>query len=234
LLDNPEFADQVIPDLARWEDWSVLDRLVEMFKSSDKNGYVRQPVVTYLTVASEQQGDVGTRAQTALNELEQIDPEGVKQARALMAFGALGRARASSSTNSGTTTVSTDAKDSSSGPADAADDLAASPAEIKEAEEADPADFADPEGFSDGEVAGESAADEDEATSIESNASQSDEPKQASSSANSLSESRPASTIVAPVLPEAELNTLLAVGVPLAAAALLMGVYWMILRIGAV
>ena len=62
LLKNPEFADQVILDLSRWEDWSVLDQLVEMFKTSDEKGYVRQPVVSYLTVASEQQGDVGARA----------------------------------------------------------------------------------------------------------------------------------------------------------------------------
>ncbi len=38
LLDNPDFADQVILDLSRWEDWSVLDRLVEMFKKSDCQG----------------------------------------------------------------------------------------------------------------------------------------------------------------------------------------------------
>ncbi|HEY3392408.1 MAG TPA: hypothetical protein VGK58_06865, partial [Lacipirellulaceae bacterium] len=98
VLDNPEFAEQVIPDLARWEDWSVLDKLVSMYKESDEHGYVRQPVVTYLTVASEQPGDVGTRATKALAELEKLDPEGVKQARSLMAFGALARARATSAT----------------------------------------------------------------------------------------------------------------------------------------
>ena len=70
LLDNPDFADQVVLDLSRWEDWSVLDRLVEMFKKSDAKGYIRQPVVSYLTVASEQSGDVGTRAKAALAELE--------------------------------------------------------------------------------------------------------------------------------------------------------------------
>ena len=56
LLDNPDFADQVILDLSRWEDWSVLDRVVDMFKKSDAKGFVRQPVVSYLTVASEQPG----------------------------------------------------------------------------------------------------------------------------------------------------------------------------------
>ena len=53
----------MIPDLARWEDWSVLDRLVEMYKTGDEKSYVRQPVVTYLTVASEQPGDVGDAGQ---------------------------------------------------------------------------------------------------------------------------------------------------------------------------
>ena len=94
LLDNADFADQVILDLSRWEDWSVLDRLVEMYKSSDKRAYVRPPIVTYLTVAGEQSGDVASRATAALAELEQFDPEGVKQARGLMTFGVLGRARA--------------------------------------------------------------------------------------------------------------------------------------------
>src|SRR5256885_1617944 len=93
LLNNPDFADQVILDLSRWEDWSVLDRIVEMFKNSDAKGDVRQPVVSYLTVASEQPGDVGTRAKAAMAELEKLDPETVKTARSLMAFGALGRAR---------------------------------------------------------------------------------------------------------------------------------------------
>ncbi len=90
LLDNPDFADQVILDLSRWEDWSVLDRLVEMFKTSDAKGYVRQPVVSYLTVASEQPGDVGVRAKAAMAELEKLDPETVKTARSLMAFGRWG------------------------------------------------------------------------------------------------------------------------------------------------
>src|SRR4051794_7570307 len=102
LLNNQDFADQVILDLSRWEDWSVLDRIVEMFKTSDSKGYVRQPVVSYLTVASEQPGDVGTRAKAAMAELEKLDPETVKTARSLMAFGALGRARGvASAANSG-------------------------------------------------------------------------------------------------------------------------------------
>jgi hypothetical protein len=93
LLENPEFADQVIVDLARWEDWSVLERLVTMFKTSDKNGYVRPPVVAYLLSAMEQPGAVGVRAAAAMSELEQLDSEVVKRARATAAFGFLQRAR---------------------------------------------------------------------------------------------------------------------------------------------
>jgi hypothetical protein len=246
LLDNPEFADQVIPDLARWEDWSVLDRLVNMFKSSDKNGYVRQPVVTYLTVASEQPGDLGKRAQTALNELEQIDPEGVKQARALMAFGALGRARASSAANANTATATSDTDESPSTPANATQDLAASPAEIQEAETAKPADFADPESFTSGDAISEPDTGTKDTTAIESNAATPNEPQVSTPTATSVEQPAPPTegseavgktapnSLASPAPEKPELNSFLAVGVPLAAAALLMGVYWFILRLGAV
>jgi hypothetical protein len=93
LLDHPDFADQVIPDLARWDDWEILDRLVGMFHNADDRSFVRQPIVTYLIVASEQEGDVGTRAKNALKELESLDPEAVERAHSLMAFGYLGRSR---------------------------------------------------------------------------------------------------------------------------------------------
>jgi hypothetical protein len=102
LLDNSDFADQVIPDLARWEDWSVMDRLVAMFKAGDEKSYIRPPVVTYLTVASEQPGDVGDRAKAAMSELEKLDPDGVKKARNMMAFGFLARARAAATPSTAT------------------------------------------------------------------------------------------------------------------------------------
>jgi len=95
VLDNPEIADQVIPDLTRWEDWEILDRLVTMFKTSDSDGWIRQPVISYLVVAAEQPGDIGTRAEQALTELEQLDPKTVERARSLMAFSGFGRAVAS-------------------------------------------------------------------------------------------------------------------------------------------
>lgn len=96
VLDKPDFAEQAITDLSRWEDWSVLDRLVTMFKEADPKTYVKQPIVAYLDQASHQPGDVGQRATAALEEIEQLDPETVKRARSLLAFGFLGRARAPS------------------------------------------------------------------------------------------------------------------------------------------
>lgn len=87
LLDNDEIADQVIPDLTRWEDWEIMDRLVEKFKASDEDGWIRQPVVSYLLTAAEQGGEIGEKANAAVAELEQIDPEGVKRARSYLSWG---------------------------------------------------------------------------------------------------------------------------------------------------
>ena len=105
LLDNPDFADQVIPDLARWEDWDVLERLADMYESTFEDRpdggaplkYVREPIITYLDVAAEQEGDVAQRAATALARVEPIDEDVVKRARSLRAFGFLAQARAKQS-----------------------------------------------------------------------------------------------------------------------------------------
>jgi hypothetical protein len=93
-LEHKEFADQVIPDLARWEDWTVMPRLVKMFKDSPSDDWIRTPVVSYLLVAADQPGDVGVEAQAALKELESLDAETVERARALEAFAIMPRAGA--------------------------------------------------------------------------------------------------------------------------------------------
>lgn len=91
VLDNPEAADLILPDLTRWEDWEVLDRLVKMYKEADKDSWIRDPVVSYVVVASEQPGDVGERAAKALAEFEEIDPQGVKRAKSYLSFGMFAR-----------------------------------------------------------------------------------------------------------------------------------------------
>lgn len=92
-LDHPDLADQVVPDLARWEDWDSLPRLVQMFKESEPKDWIRQPVVSYLLVAAEQPGDVGSEARQAIAELESLDPETVERAKSLSMFNLLGAGR---------------------------------------------------------------------------------------------------------------------------------------------
>ena len=81
VLDKPDSADLVMTDLTRWEDWEVLDRLVQMFMDSDEDSWLRSPVISYVLEAARQPGDVGERATAALAEIEKIDPQGVKRAQ---------------------------------------------------------------------------------------------------------------------------------------------------------
>ncbi len=75
MLDRPQLADLVIPDLARWEDWSVMDRLVELFKNADdESSWVRVPVVNYLRACPL------PKAKVYLDELAKLDPETMKRA----------------------------------------------------------------------------------------------------------------------------------------------------------
>ena len=81
LLEEPKLADLVIADLARWEDWSVIDKLAELFEKADSdNIFVREPVVNYLKACPE------PRAAQVLARLETIDPEAVRRAATLAGF----------------------------------------------------------------------------------------------------------------------------------------------------
>jgi hypothetical protein len=78
LLDEPKLADLVIADLARWQDWSVVGRLAELFEKADAdNIFVREPVVNYLKACPLPEAAV------ALEKLEKIDPEAVRRAATL-------------------------------------------------------------------------------------------------------------------------------------------------------
>ena len=75
MLDQANLADLVIPDLARWEDWSVMPRLVELFKTSnEKTSYMRVPIINYHRACPKPE------AKTALEELAKLDPAAMKQA----------------------------------------------------------------------------------------------------------------------------------------------------------
>ena len=81
LLEEPKLADLVIADLARWQDWSVIEKLTELFIQADAdNIFVREPVINYLKVCPLPE------AAAALKKLEKIDPEAVRRAVALAGF----------------------------------------------------------------------------------------------------------------------------------------------------
>ena len=74
VLDHPRLADQAVMDLARWGDWTVMDRLVELFKSKDPEttSFVRIPVINYLRACPL------PRAKVVIEELRKIDPKAVQ------------------------------------------------------------------------------------------------------------------------------------------------------------
>lgn len=76
LLERPDLADLVIPDLARWGDWSQLDKLCDLFEhATDENNWVRMPVVNYVRACPLPE------AKEKLKRLEEIDPAAVKRAK---------------------------------------------------------------------------------------------------------------------------------------------------------
>jgi hypothetical protein len=244
LLDNPDFADQVIPDLSRWGDWSVLDRLVAMFKASDEKGFVRQPVVTYLMVASEQEGDVGKRGAAALAELEKYDPESVERAKSLAAFGFLSRARADGGGANAVRPEDTPVPDPSSalvgGEDDAAAGFGASAADVEAGGDSDNLEIPDPTEFSNVETTNvetvESPADEPAISEQNEAGRETTHANRAVTARSAPNHESAANTAVAADGEAADMppNRALIVGVPLAAAAALMVLYWTILRSGAV
>jgi hypothetical protein len=92
LLEEPKLADLVIADLARWQDWSVVEKLARIFKDAQTdNIFVREPIVNYLRACPLPE------AAAAVKELEKIDPEACRRAATLAGLaGAIAAAPASS------------------------------------------------------------------------------------------------------------------------------------------
>lgn len=81
VLERKDLADLVIPDLARWGDWSQIDRLVRLFMEAEAdNNWVRVPVVNYLRACPKPE------AEAALEKLREIDPESVRRASSFFAI----------------------------------------------------------------------------------------------------------------------------------------------------
>lgn len=81
VLERPELADLVIPDLARWQDWDALPEMVKLFKTADpKSNWVRVPVINFARACPLPE------AEAAIQEFEQMDPEAVRRAGTLFPF----------------------------------------------------------------------------------------------------------------------------------------------------
>ncbi|EMI29384.1 hypothetical protein [Rhodopirellula europaea] len=80
ILERPDLADLVIPDLARWKDWSQIDRIKRLFLAADaENNWVRVPAVNYLRACPKPE------AAEAIIELEKVDPDSVRRANTFFA-----------------------------------------------------------------------------------------------------------------------------------------------------
>jgi hypothetical protein len=81
VLDRPELADLVIPDLARWKDWDSMARLIQMFKNAGKkSSWVRVPIVNFLRACPLPE------AKEELEQLAKIDPDAVRRATTFFPF----------------------------------------------------------------------------------------------------------------------------------------------------
>ncbi len=78
VLDRDEVRDMVIADLARWKDWTVMEKLVQIFRDSDDDdSWVRIPIISYLFACPL------PKAKDYIQELAKIDPDAVARAKYL-------------------------------------------------------------------------------------------------------------------------------------------------------
>ncbi|HWL09919.1 MAG TPA: hypothetical protein VNQ76_16045 [Planctomicrobium sp.] len=88
LLKRPNLADLVIVDLARWDDWSVMDRLMTMYDNEDYQvPSVKRAIVRFMLIADKsEKGDSADipphvkKARENLVLLREKDPKTVKSA----------------------------------------------------------------------------------------------------------------------------------------------------------
>lgn len=88
LVDRPELVDFVIPDLARWEDWSVQDRLMELYGVGEYDvPQIKQAIVQYMLASARPQAKGNgpepervAKGRKYLQTLREKDPETVANA----------------------------------------------------------------------------------------------------------------------------------------------------------
>ncbi|MEM6365027.1 MAG: hypothetical protein AAF539_05610 [Planctomycetota bacterium] len=81
ILQRPDLADLVIPDLARWQDWSQVETVKKLFLNANPaNNWIRVPAVNYLRACPL------PAAKEAIEELTKVDPESVRRANTFFAI----------------------------------------------------------------------------------------------------------------------------------------------------
>ncbi len=95
LVDRPGVADMAIADLARWQDWSVQDRLMEIYKKGNPDNplgeiAVRRAIIRYMIAGTLDGKDdpepppYVAKAKKHLETLRQLDPRTVENFERLM------------------------------------------------------------------------------------------------------------------------------------------------------
>ena len=75
FLNYPKYADLVIPDLARWQDWSVMDQVMALYRDNENLApFVRDPAAKYMRLCPL------PVAPGYLAEMQKIDPDAYKRA----------------------------------------------------------------------------------------------------------------------------------------------------------
>ena len=89
LLGRPNLADLVIVDLARWQDWTVVEQLIDIYESEDYDvPAIKRAVVRFMLIAEKEESsavegqlpDHVTKAKAYLAHLRETDPKTVKAA----------------------------------------------------------------------------------------------------------------------------------------------------------
>ena len=88
LIDRPELIDFAVTDLARWKDWSVMDRLAKLYgEEAYQTPGIKQSIIRYLLAAVKDQPATGAapehvvKAEQYLAEIEKADPDAVKRVK---------------------------------------------------------------------------------------------------------------------------------------------------------
>jgi hypothetical protein len=98
LLTRPRLAEHVLADLARWGDWSVVERLSRLFReASGDDSSVRVAIVQYLHACPLPE------AKVQLDALRQFDPQSVRAAESWYGLGATAASDASRASSDGQT-----------------------------------------------------------------------------------------------------------------------------------